>query len=148
MTVTKKQHSLSRHMSKDFLKQDVKNNTETEEQLMVVTSGIWKPSLLSGAQSLSLFCVERRSAAMDTYLKRKSMTHIWSSHLFLPKPESLKCLSVSRCPPRIHIHTLMQAHAHANTQIHTINRPLKFPHCPVSATHPSSSTVSLLSKTF
>ncbi len=85
MTVTKKQLSLSRHMSKDFLKQDVKNNRETEEQLMVVTSGIWKPSLLSGVQSLSLFCVERCCAAMDTYLKRKSMTHIWSSPLFLPK---------------------------------------------------------------
>lgn len=77
---------------------------------MVVTSGIWKPSLLSGAQSLCLFCVECCSTAMDTYLKRKSMTHIWSSHLFLPKPERLKCLSVSRCPStpppaRTHTHT-------------------------------------------
>lgn len=46
---------------------------------MLATSGIWNPSLLPGAPSLSLFCVEPRSAAMDTYLRRKSMTHIWSS---------------------------------------------------------------------
>lgn len=124
----------------------IKNNTETGGT--ADGGDKQKPSLLSGVQTLSLFYVKHCSAAMDTYLKRKSMTHIWSSHLFLPAPERLKCLSVSRCPPCIHIHTLIQAHAQANSQIHTINRPFQIPYCPVPATHPSSSTVSQLSKTF
>lgn len=73
--------------------------------------------------------VEDCGAVMNAYLKRKSMTHIWSFHLFLPKPERLKCLSVSRCPPpqclHTHTQTQTQARAQANTQIHT-NQPTPF----------------------
>lgn len=33
----------------------------------------------------NLLSVLRREAAADTHLKRKSVTHIWSSHHFLPE---------------------------------------------------------------
>lgn len=75
-------------------------------------SGNWKPCLFSAALS----------AGTDANSERKSMTHIWSFHLFSPKPERLKCLSVGRCPLPVAlkaVHTRMLAHAQANTQIPT-----------------------------
>lgn len=67
--------------------------------------------LCSLQPSVCLCFAENRSAVTDAYLKRKSMTHIWSFHLSLPKPKRLKCLSIQWCPTtppppwRAHIHT-------------------------------------------
>lgn len=127
------------------------------EQLTVVTSGIWKPSLISGVQSLSLFCVELCSCCYGYIFEEEICdTHMvislllakaWKTEMSISQQVSLPNSHPRH--PRLHTHTHTDAGSCTSKHTNTHNQQtLSDPHCPVSATHPSSSTVSLLSTTF
>ena len=122
------------------------SSAETKEQLKMVMRGIWEPPKPSGEQTLTLFCVKCCSSALDAHLKNKSTIHTYGYIIFWC--QSLKCVSVSRCPgSRIRMQWYRLMHKQS-TRIHTIDQPQLISFCLLSSTHQSSSDVSLMSETF